>query len=239
MDVAAAGDGRGDLGVPLPESAWVQPIPSARLGVVDDPLERTVARESIRLAFVAALQHLLPRQRAVLILRDVLRWRAAEVAELLDTSVDAVNSSVRRARAALAQARQSELAPRGAGGPVDRELLEQYIDAFERFDVDRIVSLLHHDVVVSMPPFAFWLRGRDTFREWLESTASSCGHARLLPTEANGCPAVALYGVGAGGRAEPAAIHVLEWRDDRLTALHAFLEPSLFPLYGLPTVIDP
>src|SRR5439155_13727736 len=128
------------------ESTWVRPIPS-RLVAADDPLEKAVSRESIRLAFVAALQHLLPRQRAVLILRDVLCWRAAEVAELLETSVDAVNSTVRRARAALASVRTDSV----RGEPVDARLLESYIDAFERFDIDRIVSLLHRDAVISMP----------------------------------------------------------------------------------------
>lgn len=238
MDLAGSDDGRGDLGPPLPESTWVQPMPSRLLGVGEDPLERAVSRETIRLAFVAALQHLLPRQRAVLILRDVLRWRAAEVADLLGTSVDAVNSSLRRARVALARARSDEGLSPAPGEAVDARLLELYIDAFERFDIDRIVSLLHRDAVVSMPPFAFWLHGRDAFRVWLTSTGPACGRERHVLTEANGCPAVAVYAPGAGGALVPSAVHVLEWRDGRIAALHAFLDPSLFAVFGLATV-DP
>jgi RNA polymerase sigma-70 factor (ECF subfamily) len=233
MDLAAAGDPRGDLGAPLPASTWVQPVPNRLLGV-DDPLERAVSRESIRLAFVAALQHLPPRQRAVLILRDVLCWKAAEVAALLETSVDAVHSSVRRARATLAHARGDDVARPVAGEPVDVRLLEQYIDAFERFDVDRIVSLLHRDAVVAMPPFAFWLQGREAFRVWLRSHGTTCRPARLVSTEANGHPAVALYSLGADGSLTPSAIHVLEWHGGTITALHAFLEPALFSVFGLP-----
>jgi RNA polymerase sigma-70 factor (ECF subfamily) len=232
MDLGSAGELNGELGAPLPESAWVQPIPG-RLVDADDPLERAVSRESIRLAFVAALQHLLPRQRAVLILRDVLCWKAAEVATLLDTSVDAVNSTVRRARAALAEVRRGEPSVQGE---VDPRLLQLYIDAFERFDVDGIVSLLHRDAVISMPPFAFWLRGRDTFGPWLAANRVRCGHARMVPTAANGDPAVAHYRLAEDGSLEPTAIHVLEWREGKISALHVFLEPELFPLFGFPDV---
>jgi len=239
MDLAAPNDGRGDLGLPLPEATWVQPVPT-RLTGVDDPLERAVSRESIRLAFVAALQYLLPRQRAVLILRDVLCWRAAEVAALLETSTDAVNSTLRRARAALAQARRDDARTPVDSEPIDARLLGMYVDAFERFDVDRIVSLLHRDVVVSMPPYSFWLRGRDSFRIWLESNVSTCGHARLVVTEANGCPAVAFYSRSAtGGSLKPSAIHVLEWYHGNVVALHAFLDSdsALFSLFGLPIAV--
>jgi RNA polymerase sigma-70 factor (ECF subfamily) len=231
MDLTAPDDGRGSLGVPLPESVWISPIPT---WIVDteDPADRSVARESIRLAFVAALQHLPPRQRAVLILRDVLRWRAAEVAALLETTVDAVHSSLRRARAALAQARRGDLTSPATDDSVDPRLLRRYVDAFERYDIDGIVSLLHHDVVVSMPPFSFWLHGRTAFEMWLKSNRAQCGHARLVPTEANGSPAMALYRLGAGGAYEPSGLHVLQWRDGRLASLHAFLQPGLFELFG-------
>jgi len=232
MDLAGPSDPQDDLGAPLAESTWVRPIPS-RLVQADDPLERAVSRESIRLAFVAALQHLLPRQRAVLILRDVLCWRAAEVAALLETSVDAVNSTVRRARAALAEAQRGALPV--SSEPVDPRLLASYIDAFERFDIDRIVSLLHRDAVISMPPFAFWLRGREAFRVWLESSGLDCAHPRLLLTGANGGPAVAVYGRGSSGSLEPTAIVVMEWWQDKITGLHAFQDPALFPLFGVPT----
>ena len=164
MDIAPVANGRAyegrrplSLGTPQPEATWVRPIPDHLVSLPDDdPAEVAVSRESIRLAFIAALQHLAPGQRAVLILRDVLAWRANEVAELLDTSVDAVNSTLRRARAALAAA--------NLGGPADPaeadpELLGRYIEAFERFDIDALVALLHEDATFSMPPFDLWLRG--------------------------------------------------------------------------------
>jgi RNA polymerase sigma-70 factor (ECF subfamily) len=236
MDLASANDGRGELGAPLPESVWLSPIPTWKVDT-DDPAQRAVSRESIRLAFVAALQHLLPRQRAVLILRDVLRWRAAEVAVLLETSVDAVNSTLRRARTALADARRADVTPPADAGPVDPRLLQRYVDAFERFDVDGIVALLHRDAVVSMPPYPFWLRGREAFGVWLASSVEVCGHVRPLLTEANGSPAVAGYRAGTGGLLEPAGLHVLTWRRGAIVAWHAFLDPTLFGLFGLPETV--
>jgi RNA polymerase sigma-70 factor (ECF subfamily) len=236
MDLAAANDGRGDLGSPLPESSWVSPIPTWKVDA-GDPAERAVSRESIRLAFVAALQHLLPRQRAVLILRDVLRWKAAEVAALLETSVDAVNSTLRRARAALAQARSADPSPAAGAEPVDARLLQRYVEAFERFDIDGIVSLLHRDAVVSMPPYPFWLRGRDAFGTWLAASFADCGHARALLTDANGSPAAALYRHGTGGMLEPAGLHVLAWRGGEIVAWHAFLDPALAGRFGLPSAM--
>jgi RNA polymerase sigma-70 factor, ECF subfamily len=238
MDLNAPDDGRGALGAPLPESVWISPIPSWHL-LANDPAEWAVSRETIRLAFVAALQHLLPRQRAVLILRDVLHWRAAEVAALLNTSVDAVHSTLRRARAALAHARRDGPTPPAGNESVDARLLQQYIDAFERFDIDGIVSMLHRDVVVSMPPFSFWLHGKDAFRIWLESNAAACGHGRLVPTDANGSPAVALYRPGARGLLEPSGLHLPQWHAGKVTALHVFLQPELFPLFGLPPTVRP
>jgi RNA polymerase sigma-70 factor (ECF subfamily) len=197
----------------------------------EDPADRAVATDSIRLAFVAALQHLLPRQRAVLILRDVLRWRASEVAELLDTSTHAVHSTLQRARRALAATSEGG-AP--SGGPVDAELVDAYVEAFRRFDVDRIVALLHEDVVVSMPPFSFWLRGRAAFETFLMAPGQGCGHAAVVVTHANGGPAAALYDRAPGGRLVASAVHVLEGREGSLSAVHAFLDPGLFPLFGLP-----
>jgi RNA polymerase sigma-70 factor (ECF subfamily) len=225
MDLNGPGDAHGALGAPLVESTWVQPVPT-RLVTGDDPLDRAVANESIRLAFVAALQVLLPRQRAVLILRDVLCWRAAEVASLLDTSVDAVNSTLRRARAALAEARGGDTAPADAEA-VDPALLARYVDAFVRSDVDRIVALLRQDAVVSMPPHAFWLRGREAFGDFLRRGDVTCTYARGVVTEANGEPAVAMY----GPTGEPRALHVLEWRGGRIAALHVFVYPALVPLF--------
>jgi RNA polymerase sigma-70 factor (ECF subfamily) len=235
MDLAAPDDGHGDVGTARPESEWVQPLPTGAAAMAEDPVERAVARESIRLAFVAALQHLLPRQRAVLILRDVLRWRAAEVADLLDTSVDAVNSTLRRARTALAGARDAQPAP-PVDATVDPRALARYVDAFERFDVDRIVALLREDAVVSMPPYALWLRGGDAFGRFLRRAGDGCRYQRAVLTEANGCPAVALYRRGEGGALQPAALHALEWRDGKVAALHAFHHPSALTPFALPSL---
>jgi RNA polymerase sigma-70 factor, ECF subfamily len=236
MDLASADDGRGELGSPLPESVWLSPIPTWKVDA-GDPAERAVSRESIRLAFVAALQHLLPRQRAVLILRDVLRWRAAEVAALLETSVDAVNSTLRRARTALADARRADVTPPADNAPVDPRLLQRYVDAFERFDIEGIVSLLHRDAVVSMPPYAFWLRGRDAFGGWLRSYLRACPHDRLVLTEANGCPALGVYRRVDGAGLAPSGVHVLAWRRGEIVSWHAFLEPALFGVFGLPAAV--
>ncbi|HLJ09366.1 MAG TPA: RNA polymerase subunit sigma-70, partial [Acidimicrobiia bacterium] len=163
MDLAPAADGRAKLGAPREARQWVEPIPDSMINRPEaDPAEVITSRESVRLAFVSALQYLGPRQRAVLILRDVLRWRAAEVADLLDTSVDAANSTLRRARAALRVA-NADAQPAPAA-PVEEALLARYVDAFERFDIDALVSLLREDATVSMPPYELWLDGREAFR---------------------------------------------------------------------------
>jgi RNA polymerase sigma-70 factor, ECF subfamily len=238
MDLTAPDDGNGDVGPALSESTWITPVPTWSIDA-DDPAHRAVSRESVRLAFVAALQHLLPRQRAVLILRDVLRWRAAEVAALLETSVDAVNSALRRARAALAEARHRDQSPSDADDTVDARLLQQYVDAFERLDIDGIVSLLHRDAVVTMPPHSFWLHGSDAFANWLRANSATCGHGRLVPTSANGSPAMAVYAPTDPGRLTPSGLHVLHWHDGKVAALHAFLQPTLFELFDLPTTVQP
>jgi RNA polymerase sigma-70 factor (ECF subfamily) len=233
MDLVEASSGDTKTGVPLAESTWVQPVPDARvMAPGDDPAERTVARESIRLAFVAALQYLPARQRAVLILRDVLRWRAAEVAELLDTTVVSVNSALRRARVAIAE-RASAPAP--AVADADQEvLLERYIDAFERFDVERLVALLHEDVVLAMPPHDMWLQGHDAIRRFFAADPG-CRMHRFAVTTANAAPAVGAYRpTGPDGEYEAFALQVLEMSAGRITAIHAFLDPTLFPLFDLP-----
>jgi RNA polymerase sigma-70 factor (ECF subfamily) len=231
MDITAPDDGRGAPGTPLSESLWISPMPTWK--VDDDPADRAVSRDSIRLAFLAALQHLAPRQRAVLILRDVLRWRAVEVATLLDTTVDAVHSALRRARTALAEARRDDQ----PAEPVDPRLLQRFIDAFERYDIDAIVNQLHHDVVVSMPPFAFWLRGSDAFRRWLRSRTAPCDGVRMISTHANGVPALALYRADDTGVLAPVGLHVPTWRDGRITALHAFLDPGIVARFDLPATL--
>jgi RNA polymerase sigma-70 factor (ECF subfamily) len=236
MDVAPVATGELHRGNPRPEATWLQPAPdSLILPPAGDPAERVVSRESVRLAFIAALQHLAPRQRAVLILRDVLRWSAAEVAVLLETSVDAVNSALRRARTALA-AVDSDSAPSPPSAD-DRELLAAYIDAFERSDVDALVGLLRDDAVLEMPPFELWMQGPDDIRRWLLAV-DAFGQELLTPVNANGSPAVAVYRPQAPG-APPTAfsVQVLDTVAGRISAIHVFLDPALFELFGLP--VDP
>lgn len=237
MDLSGAGTADGPLTPPLPESTWIQPIPDGSWASEGaDPVEAAQARESVRLAFVAALQHLPPRQRAVLILREVLGFRAAEVAELLGTTVASVNSALQRARATL-DARddiRGELADTADAG--QRELLASYLDAFERYDIDALTTLLHADAVQSMPPYPLWLRGRDQVLAWWTGPGAGCRGSRLVPTVANGMPAFGQYRAsGPGGRHEPWALQVLEIEDGAVVGFTAFLDTeTLFPLFGLP-----
>jgi RNA polymerase sigma-70 factor, ECF subfamily len=233
MDVAPVGTSEGRLGDRRPEVTWIQPAPDSMILPPDaDPAQYVVARESVRLAFIAALQHLAPRQRAVLILRDVLRWRAAEVAVLLDSSADAVNSTLRRARAALPDI-DRDSAP-SQPSEDDRALLAAYIDAFERQDVDALVGLLRDDAIVEMPPFDLWLRGTEDIREWLIAVNALADHL-LTPVSANGSPAVAVYTPETpGGRPTAFAIHILDVVGGRITAIRSFIDPALFELFGLP-----
>ncbi len=234
MDLGPSSTTEAFTGERLPEHAWVEPISDSRvLPTEGDPAELAAARDSIRLAFVAALQHLPARQRAVLILREVLRWQASEVAELLDTSVASVNSALQRARATLA-ARDL----RAAQPPVDegqRALLAKYVDAFERYDVSRLVTLLHEDAVQSMPPYTLWLVGAEEIGRWLLGPGAGCRGSILLPTSANGCPAFGQYRVDPNGGHAPWALQVLETSGDRISGFHAFVDPKLFPAFGLPT----
>jgi RNA polymerase sigma-70 factor (ECF subfamily) len=226
------------LGDFLPENVWVTPINDARvLPDGGDPAELAEAKESIRLAFVTALQHLPARQRAVLILREVLRWPAADVAELLDSSVASVNSALQRARATIASADRD--AP--ALDPADdaqRELLAQYVDAFERYDVARFVTLLKEDAVQSMPPYAMWLTGADNIGAWMLGAGIECDGSRLVATKVNGCPAFGQYRIDPSGGHAPWAVQVLEISGGRISGFHAFLDTNLFPAFGLPTHLD-
>ena len=224
------------LGAPLPETTWIQPVPDGNVvPETSDPAELAASRETLRLAFVAALQHLPARQRAVLILREVLRWKASEVAELLETSVASVNSALQRARATLAE---SEPSPTDTLEPLDEEqraLLARYVDAFERYDMESLVALLHEDATLSMPPYAMWLRGHEEFTRWLLGPGHGCRGSRLVAVVANGSPAFAQYRPsGPGGSYEPFALQVLEISDGRIVALNSFLDTArLFPLFGL------
>jgi RNA polymerase sigma-70 factor, ECF subfamily len=226
----------------LPEHSWVSPIADARVLPEDgDPAEIAVARESIRLAFVTALQHLPPRQRAALILCEVLRWQAAETADLLGTSVAAVNSALQRARATLATvqdgAGSDESIPASAA-PVedsDRELLAQYVDAFERYDIDALVKLLAEDAVQSMPPYAMWLRGAADIGAWMIGPGAECEGSRLLPVAANGTIAYGQYRADPAGGHAGWALQFPETRDGKIVAVSSFLDVAdLFPSFDLP-----
>ena len=242
MDLSAPVPATTVPGEPLPEQTWIQPIPDGDVAPADgDPAERAVQQETIRLALVAALQHLPPRQRAVLILREVLCWQASEVAELLDTTVVSVNSALQRARATLAgRQRDGEDAGGAASmGEADKALLTRYVEAFEAYDIDRLVTLLHEDASISMPPLALWLRGRADLRGWYLGTGIGCRGSRLVPVEANGSPAFGQYRAsGPGGRHEPWSIQVLELSGGRIAHVHHFLDTSLFARFGLPTYLD-
>jgi RNA polymerase sigma-70 factor (ECF subfamily) len=246
-----------DALITRPRTYWIEPIPDARALPADaSPLERTMLRQSIRLAFVAALQHLPPRQRAALLLTEVLGWSAAEVAECVEMTVAAVNSALQRARATLAS---RNLTPSGApipaarhdrgdrGGSDDRAarddrdqldeaLVNRYVDAFHRYDVDALVSLLREDAVMSMPPYSLWLRGPDAIRDWLGGQGSVCRYSRLVPIEASGALAFAQYHAGGPGDTFlPWGIVVLESVDGRIVSWNTFLDTeTLFPKFGLP-----
>lgn len=232
MDVAPVQSGDLVRGGIRPEAVWIGPAPDHMVLPEGDPAERAVARESVRIAFIAALQHLAPRQRAVLILRDVLRWPASEVAVLLETSTAAVNSTLRRARAAVGDA-DRDLTPREPSAE-DREVLAAYVDAFERHDVDGLVALLRDDAILEMPPFELWMRGPTDIRRWM-IMAEAFGQERFVPVNANGSPAVAVYRtLEPGGTPQAFAIQVLEVVAGQIGGIHVFLEPELLGRFGLP-----
>ena len=243
MDLSGPSTADGPLGAPLPDSTWILPAPDrAVLGTIDDPSEQVVARESVRLAFIAALQQLPPRQRAVLILRDVLRLQAIEVADLLDTTVASANSALQRARATLAENQQSSADTVDLLDDEQRAILERYVDAFERYDIDALTALIHEDATQSMPPYALWLKGRDEILRWWVGPGKECRGSRLVPTSANGSPAFGQYRAsGPGGRHEPWALQVLELGEDgAIVDFSFFLDVgSVFPLFGLPQSPEP
>jgi RNA polymerase sigma-70 factor, ECF subfamily len=236
MDLGPAGEPVAENLRTLPEVTWIQPVPDS---LVADPADAVVARDTIRLAFVAALQHLPPRQRAVLILCEVLRWKASEVAELLDTSVASVNSALQRARATL---EASDLTPEAPFEEPDRELLERYVQAFEAYDIDALTSLIRDDATQSMPPYDLWLSGRDDIFAWWLGPGIGCKGSRVVPvTTANGSPAFGQYKPSETGDGyEPWALQVLELSGGRIGELTFFLDTeTLFPLFGLPLRFEP
>ena len=224
-----------DMALPQrPREYWVEPIPDAAALPAEadsDPEERLLLKESIRLAFVAALQYLPPRQRAVLLLTQVLNWSAAETAECLDMSVAAVNGALQRARATL-EARNPAVVPR-ALSEEQKQLVARYVDAFERYDVAALTKLLHEEATLSMPPYELWLQGHESIAKWLLSFGIGCRGSRLVPVDAcGGTPAFAQY---RDGGATPWALLMLEIDGDRVRSMTSYLDvETLFPRFGMP-----
>ena len=239
MDLSSPGSAAAPNLTQLEENIWVGPIPDDRV-LAGDPAEVAVGRESIRLAFIAALQKLAPRQRAVLILREVLAWSAAETAELLDSTVASVNSALQRARATLAEGGTADA---DTAKPLDeeqREFLAKYVKAFEAFDIDGLTALLRADVSLNMPPFELWLQGVEELRTWWNGAGSGCRGSRLFPVAANGVPAFAQYRPAEDGDGwTPWAIMLLDIREGRLAGIGSYLDTErLFPLFGMPARIQ-
>ncbi|MEU0680453.1 sigma-70 family RNA polymerase sigma factor [Streptomyces albogriseolus] len=228
---------------PRPDHTWLEPMPDDRvLPTPADPAEAAVAKESVRLAFMAALQRLPAKQRAVLILREVLAWKASEVAELLGTSVASVNSALQRARATLAERREPG-ADAAVSDPLDedqKKLLDRYVAAFEGYDMSALTALLHEDAIMTMPPFDLWLTGADDITGFMTTLGAACAHSKLVPVEVNGLPGFAQYKPDPenGGYA-PWAVQALEVSDGRITGFHCFLDTQRwFPLFGLPLRLE-
>lgn len=239
MDMGPAVSAESPLGPHVPEHAWVQPIADAKVLAGDgDPAAAVEARESIRLAFIAALQKLPPRQRAVLVLREVLHWKADEVAELLDTSVASVNSALQRARATLS-GDDLLAAPPVALDAEHERLLGRYLAAFEAYDIPALVSLVREDATMTMPPFALWLRGTPDISRWYRGQGAACEGSRLVPISVNGRRGFGAYKRDERGGHHPFAIQVIETEGGAITGLHHFLYPELFPAMGLPTYLEP
>jgi RNA polymerase sigma-70 factor (ECF subfamily) len=237
MDLGPSSTAATTLGPPLVEQTWIMPIQDSRvLPTEGDPAEMAAAKETIKLAFVAALQLLPPKQRAVLILREVLKWQASEVAELLGTSVASVNSALQRARATIdASDLDASTTPTEVDGEDERDLLARYVDAFESYDVSAFVALLSEDAQFSMPPYDLWLRGPEQVRQWLLGQGFACKDSRLVPLRANGSPAFAQYKLSdEPGVRKPWAIVVIETDGERVTEICSFLGDEGFKAFGLP-----
>jgi RNA polymerase sigma-70 factor, ECF subfamily len=243
IDINPALSADSALGTPLPEAAWIEPVPDDRaIPSGGDPADVALARESIRLAFVAALQHLPPKQRAVLILREVLRWKAEEVAELLETSTASVNSALQRARATLSAKDLVESDPTPA--QLDEEhqaLLGRYVAAFEQYDMDALTSLLNEDARWSMPPYELWLQTNEDIVKWCLGPGIGCRGSRLIPINVNGSPGFGQYKPDPNGGLAPWSVQVLELEPDgrSIAGITFFLDTErLFPLFGLPDHLD-
>lgn len=236
MDLAGPGSlAGGQLNLTtLPAETWVGPIRSDRL--IDDPADAVALRDSVGLAFLAALQRLPPMQRAVVVLRDVLSWSAAECADVLDTSVASVNSALARGRRTLAES--GDVMPALPSDPDEARVLEQYVAAFEAYDIDGLVALLADDVVFSMPPYEFWLCGARDVEQWWRGPGEVCRGSIAVVTSANQRPAVGMYHLTGEESWEPFALHVLEVVDGRLAAITHFMGSEVFSEFGLPEVLD-
>jgi RNA polymerase sigma-70 factor, ECF subfamily len=222
-----------DIGPMLPEETWVMPIPDDRvIGDYADPAQVAAQRESIRLAFVAALQYLPARQRAVLLLREVLGWSAAEVADLLGSTSASVNSALQRARATLATRDTGDAAR--PDDEVRRELLAEFVKAFESYDIDRLTTLLHDDAVQAMPPFRLWIQGPREIGRWMLGPGIECRGSRLVPIAVNGTVAFGHYRSDGNGGHKPFSIQILWVEGERIKQIHTYLYPELFPAFGLP-----
>ena len=224
-----------------PETTWLEPVPMRLISPERDPADLAVERESIRLAFVAALQHLPPRQRAALILFEVLRWEASEIAELLDTSVASVNSALQRARATLAKSNLSATDRPAPLSDTDRQMLERYVAAFERYDITALTSLIREDATQSMPPYDMWLSGRDNIFGWWFGPGIGCQGSRVTPAvSANGMRTYGQYKPSPQGGHEPWALQVIQVSEGKIADITFFLDTGrLFPLFRLPSRLDP
>ena len=224
-----------------PETTWLEPVPDALvMPAAADPAEIAATHDSVRLAFVAALQHLPAKQRAALILCEVLQWKAAEAAELLDTSVASINSALQRARATLDEGKAGASTSVTQLSGADRDLLARYVRAFEAYDITALTDLIHEDAIQSMPPYDLWLSGRDDIFTWWWGPGIGCKGSKVLPTlDANGSPAFGQYKPSPDGGYEPWAVQVVELRDGKIGEITFFLATdTLFPLFGLPPRVD-
>jgi RNA polymerase sigma-70 factor (ECF subfamily) len=240
MDLTEARSAQTPLKPGLPDYVWIEPMPDSRTVAADgDPADVAVARETVRLAFIAALQHLPPRQRAVLILREVLRWHADEVAQLLETTVASVNSALQRARATLDAVGVADTDTFAEMDDAQRELLDRYVDAFERYDIAELTELIYEDATMSMPPFDHWLRGKKDITAWFLGPGYECEGSRLVRVVANGSPGYAQYRVDPNGGHQAWALGVLEVVDGRIAGISSFLDVErLFPMFDLPLHLD-
>jgi RNA polymerase sigma-70 factor, ECF subfamily len=244
MDLQGPSSADRPLPAPLAENVWIEPMPDARVVETDgvDPADVAIARESVKLAFIAALQELPPKQRAVLVLREVLHWSAQEVSDLLETSVPSVNSALQRARATLAERKARPDGDERGMAELDddkKALLARYVDAFERYDMDALTALLKEDAVWNMPPYELWLQSHLDIVKWCMGPGIACKDSRLIPVEVNGSPGFGQYKPDPNGGWAPWSLQVLEVGEDRLEGVTFFLDTArFFPMFGLPAHLD-